>query len=429
MRSQLALVLALSASLSSHAGPQGGVAPLGTVFGSETVELERLCGSQVRTIQATHALGSSLDLGTRSFPVELSETPLLIIGAGKRAERVRDGKVLTLRWEAGGKPQERRLLFEVLTDAAWAYGPATAERFELAGEAFYLVDADLDGELGDLRADGWSATPGGPLMPLAREFVLGTRRVLLEGVTPEGRLEAQVRAVAGTPTQLATLRELNRLRNSVGLLGVDLAPALSEGCSEHARYLLASSWSGESQVHDQVPGSPGASRAGRLAAQHGYMVAAPGPEAVRTMWEDPSGRAVLLAPDLGRIGISDVFSGATVLDASSPETRRPDPTLRWEDVLLAPCDRGRIARGVKRPLLFARFSSSGELKEPRVRLLRVDGREPRELPLELLPEVGALHCTAARPERALKRGALYLVEHSALISGERRTASALFEVE
>ncbi len=429
MRPRLALVLALSAGLPVFAALQDGVSPLGTRFGSETVELERLCGSQLRGLRPVHPLGESLVFEGASFSIELDDEQLLVRVSSKRVERVRAGDELALSWEFDGLPQERSLRFDFSEEEGWVFGSARAERFELGGEAFFLVDADLDGELGVLHGDGWSSVAGGPLMPLAREFVLGTRRVLLAGVTAGGQLEARVQSVAGTPAQLEALRELNRLRNSVGLLGVDLAPELSEGCTEHARYLVANDWDGEEQVREQEPGHPSGTRAGRYAAEHGYMTAAPGPEAVRTMWDDPRGRSSLMAPELGRVGISAAIDGATVVDASSRETERPDPTLRWQEVMLAPCDRGRVPRADRRPLLFARFAGAGALSEGRVRLVRVDGREPQEVPLVPVEGLESLRCTAARPERSLKRGALYRVEHSAQLSGVPRSASATFEVE
>lgn len=406
--------------------------PLQAEFTSVEAELPRLCGTQSSHTIATLPLERELRIEGQLFEVE-REGELLFVATtpgATRKHKLRGDETLRLRWTADGEPFERAVRFERDHESNWSYGPGLARRFEFGGEALYLVDANLDGEYGDISSDGWSREPGGPLLPLARELVVGSRRVIMGEIESDGSsMQARVTVIAGTPGQLDALRRLNDLRASCGLLGVGLAGGLSQGCSEHARYLLANDWDGKTQVNEQEPSSPAATRAGRAAARAGLMVASPPTLAIESLWQDAVGRTQLSKLDLFAIGISEDLGEACVVDASSLGTHKRDATLRWNEFLLAPCDRGTIEVGRVAPLLHVRLPGGAAVDSYVAKLWRIDGRKPREVSLDTLDELESWRCLGARPTTKLKRKARYLLEHRIELGGEARVLRAVFDTK
>src|SRR4051812_47306649 len=78
-------------------------------------------------------------------------------------------------------------------------------------------------------------------------------------------LVALVSSTALASPESDALARVNAYRAAAGLSAVKLDPALSKGCMEHARYMLANRGTDAMEglnAHTQRPNLPGASRAG-----------------------------------------------------------------------------------------------------------------------------------------------------------------------
>jgi uncharacterized protein YkwD len=119
--------------------------------------------------------------------------------------------------------------------------------------------------------------------------------------------ETVVRQVTGTEDSL-WLERLNDLRTRHGLASVQVADRLSGLARQHALYMLLNA-PYEGAWHGENPRSPGYSPEGQQAAENSNLVwvenAQLGPAEAITIWQDsPEHRALLLTPQLQRVGFA-----------------------------------------------------------------------------------------------------------------------------
>lgn len=110
--------------------------------------------------------------------------------------------------------------------------------------------------------------------------------------------------VAHGATPAEAIAALNAQRAANGLPGdITEDPAWSEGCRLHMNYLRLNNYSGN--WHDEVPGNPGYSDAGRYAAQNAVLTSAPWVVGENAFEYAPIHLAQMLTPKLSVTGFAD----------------------------------------------------------------------------------------------------------------------------
>jgi uncharacterized protein YkwD len=133
------------------------------------------------------------------------------------------------------------------------------------------------------------------------------------------------------------LAAINRHRDKTGLAPLRLA-SNSRGCQEHADYLARNLPSRpDLDLHSQDPALPGATPEGAAVVSHVSVVARPPLEAVKTWFDAPAHRDLLLDPALGSVGIGfarqESGTWLSVFDFLTGRTAQGSPASVREGVL------------------------------------------------------------------------------------------------
>ena len=288
-------------------------------FRGKRITLAEPPHSQLAAGHPVHALEKELSIGGATFAVAREGGRLRVApepGLAASAE-ITPGKPVRFSWTEGDAKRGVLLTFARDEAAAWSWWASEAVKFRIAGEDFRLYDGDGDGLYGDAAKDEWSTGDTDQAMPLARRIPLGASLVSIRSIDPDGgRIVAETSALPGTPSQVAAVVLVNRLRASNGLPPVLLDGDLSAACTAHANYLAGNAWDGHSNPHAQDLGPKGASPAGAAAAVRSVIQDDPPDVALRDCWRTFYHRVGLMGPALDRIGVNAEPPLLTVVDVA-----------------------------------------------------------------------------------------------------------------
>jgi uncharacterized protein YkwD len=239
-------------------------------------------------------------------------------------------------------------------------------------------------------------------------------------------------------TDKAALARLNAIRESVGLAPVTLDPTLSKGCTAHAQYLIrnySQPSAGSITLNAEESNRPGYSEAGHKAAQAGIVRPGLGPlGTVEWTMATFIGRALLLRPDLKRVGMGTAYDTRkhplTVLDIQRGRGMdRPIiyPADKQKDVPLAfvgPEDPNPLPKGANDQAGFpitVTFPATSQVQNGTAALTDADGKEvPCWLSTPEKPAINAaqqFNTVCLIPKEWLKADTSYTVRASATVAG------------
>lgn len=288
-------------------------------FRGKRIPLAEPPRSQLAAAHPVHALEKEVSIGGASFAVAREGARLRVApepGLAPSAE-VAPGRPVRFSWTEGGAPRSALLTFARDEAGAWRWWASEAVQFRIAGEDFRLHDGDGDGRYGEAAEDGWSTGDSDQVMPMAMRFPLGAALVSLRSIDPDGgRIVAETAPLPGTPSQVAAVVLVNRLRAAHGLPPAELDGDLSAACTAHATYLASNGWDGNSNPHAQALGPKGASAAGAAAAVRSVIQDDPPEVALRDCWRTFYHRVGLMGPALDRIGVNAEPPALTVVDVA-----------------------------------------------------------------------------------------------------------------
>lgn len=317
-----------------------GAQPAERTLAGKTARLDSPPGSQAAERVPSHEVGDTLTLGAESVHVR-RDGKRLFVAAKPDAEPALEalpGKPVSVTIGSGAEARKVTLRFERDEKDVWRYFSPEARDFDVGGVPFRLHDLDADGRF-TLEADGYAAYGARMCCPLEAELVVGTWRVAIRSIAPDGaKMVAEIVAVEGSKSQLDTLLKVNRLRALNGLPHVRLDPELSRACTLHAEWLRLNNWTGQTDPHDEPEGSNGYTKEGKQAASRSVIQRVPPVASVDSFWRTYYHRDWLMNPVLRRIGVNASPDNISVLDSSTGVENAE--AAAWSDPVIVPGDGG-----------------------------------------------------------------------------------------
>lgn len=264
-----------------------------------------------------HVVGDTIMIDGRAFPVSSKSDSLRVATTpdGIPNTGVTNSNIPILTWTRDGARHEVQLRFSLDEKGVWKYRAENAWEFRVGVESIRLIDTDANGRYDAFGVDGFTTYDSPFVLPLAREFVVGSCHVQIESINPDGSsLKALITPIRAGASELAALVRINRWRAANGLPSVTYDPLLCEHCTAHADYLRRHSWSGTTDPHYEDAGAEGATPGGAIAAKRSVISKGSVAATLDGFLDTYYHRIPFMAPALERIGINEKPDDLTVID-------------------------------------------------------------------------------------------------------------------
>lgn len=312
----------------------------------------------------------------------------------------------------------------------WIAFPRRAERIVVRGESLLGLDLDGDGQCWEVGQDGVVRRDDRWVSPLTRSLIFGPERIGIERLSgEEGQVRVRglelMRGIDGNAREIAAAMAWNARRTAAGLEPAWLDPQLSRDCAAHCAYLKANPRRNIS-AHDQDPGKPGYSAAGRKAGLASCI--AFDDDAVREIVDFSTTlyhKRPLFLPRTRRIGIAardghTLADGLSGLDRSAPASwpitlpghEQVLRDRRFRNEAPDPLPEKTETAGSAILLMFQSWNTPTEKVAARLRRIGPAGALPRDIPFWLSsPDA------PANPARAENDGCICLIPWERLEPG------------